>query len=190
MNVTLESIGISKDELAKRIVDKCADSIMHEQIGVNDAGEIEIGNSGFARAMRQRIVSEIDRRVAEIAEAKVLPMVAEMVENVSLQATNQWGEKKGAPVTFVEYLVQRADAYLREEVSFDGKVRGQDSYSWKAAGTRVAVMIHQHLHYSVETAMKNALAVANSSIIGGLEAAVKIKLKEIGDSLKVKVETR
>ncbi len=113
-----------------------------------------------------------------------------MVENLTIQQTNQWGEKRGESMTFIEYLTQRADHWLREEVSYDGKAKSQSDYNWRKNGTRVEHMVNSHLQYAVSTAMKNAVDAANKTIIGGLEQAVKIKLGEIAVQLKTEVKSK
>lgn len=113
----------------------------------------------------------------------------DIVENMVLTETNRWGEKTGKSVTFKEYLVQRAEAYMQEEVNYEGKPRGTDSFSWSARSTRVAYMIHKHLHYEIEAAMKTALANVNSAVTKGLHEATKIAINEVTSKLKVDVKT-
>jgi len=72
-----------------------------------------------------------------------------------------------------------------EPVSYDGKSKSPDNYGWSPRSTRIVYLINSHLQYSIETAMKNALATANKSIVGGLEAAVKIALQDAQAKIKV-----
>lgn len=47
--------------------------------------------------------------------------------------------------------IQRANHYLTEKVNYKGKARGEDSHgSWTATQTRIAHLIHEHLHYNME----------------------------------------
>jgi hypothetical protein len=112
-----------------------------------------------------------------------------MIDNLVLQKTNSWGEKVGKSVTFVEYLIEQAHGYMTEKVDSSGKTKEESGgYSFSGTQTRVAHMIHRHLHFNIETAMKEALATANGSIIKGLEETVKLKLAEILAVLKVTVK--
>mgnify|MGYP001609874141 FL=1 len=81
----------------------------------------------------------------------------------------------------------RAEAYLKEELDHNGKTKAED-YNWKKSGTRIAYLVHEHLQYSIQTAMKEALTTANSAIVGGIEQAVKIKLAEVAASMKVELK--
>ena len=87
----------------------------------------------------------------------------------------------------MEYLVERGDAYLREPTDHWGKARGEPGtdYNWKASTTRIAGLIDKHLSFAIDSAMKKALAEVNASIVGGLEAAVKIQLAKITENFKI-----
>lgn len=188
--LTVESLGLTKGEILDRVVNRIADSLMEAWVADEDGEETAV-KSQFARVMERKVMERVSVAVDEIAGRHVLPNVAAYVENLCLQETNRWGEKTGKSVTFVEYLVDRAEKYLREEVNYEGKSKDEkDSYSWTKATTRIAYMVNKHLQYSIQSAMEKALKSANSAIVGGIEEAVKIKLGEVASALKVKVETR
>lgn len=187
--LTLESLGLDQNKLAEKLVDRLAQNML-TSIGYDEDGDEWFGTSPFAKKLNSMVTARLDKIVNELADKHVLPRVNEMVEGLVLQQTNQWGEKVGKPVTFIEYLTQRADAWMREEVNYDGKTKGQDSFSWRKSGTRVEYLIDKHLQYSIETAMKAALSEANKSIIGGIEQAVRIKLGEVAEKLKVNVAVK
>ena len=181
--LTLESLGLTKEEIIERVVARVAETLLTTAVG--DEDDVSMTPTRFAKRLETKMLARVDAAVAEIAGKHVRPNVAAYIETLCLQATNQWGEKRGSPITFVEYLIAKADAFLREEVNYQGKVRGEDSYSWKSSGTRIAWMVHEHLQYSIQQAMTAALATANASIVGGLNEAIKIKLAEVAASLKV-----
>lgn len=188
MELTLESLGLRRDEILDRVVNRIAESVMESWTVGEDGDEAIAHRTPFAEALERKVMERVDAAVVGIAGRHVLPNVAAYVETLCLQETNKWGEKRGEPVSFVEYLVRKAEDFLREPVSFQGKTKGQDSYNWKADTTRIAYMIHEHLQYSIKSAMEQALKTANSAIVGGIEEAVKIKLSEVAASLKVKME--
>lgn len=185
---SLEALGITADVLTDRIVDKAVERLLSSN-NFDEDGEEYVVPSGLKQRLDKAVKVQIDGKIAALAEQHVLPRVSEMIENLTLQATNNWGEKTGAPVTFIEYLTQRADAYMQEPVNHNGKTKTEDSYSWSKSTSRVAYLINSHLHYSIETAMKNALANANSSIAKGLEDAVKTALQSATAKLNVTVKT-
>lgn len=174
--ITLESLGLTRDDICDRVVDRLC----------GELGSYE----DFEGQVQGKVREAVDAAVSKMADEHILPNVHQYLENLCLQETNRWGEAKGKPVTFIEYLVQRAEAWMTEKVDYQGKAKTErDSYSWRENGTRVEFMIHEHLQYSISTAMKQALADANKTIVGGLQEAVKVKLNEIARKLKVEVKT-
>lgn len=175
----LQSLGISEDDILNRVVDRICESI----IPSFDEAESEFGNR-VEGAVKERI----DKVMSDAFEKHVHPKITEMVENVTLQATNRWGEARGEKLTFIEYLTERADAYIREEVNHNGKTQSEDSYSWRKHGTRIAYLVNSHLQYSIQRAMEQALGDVNSSVRKGLEEAVKIALAGIKVSVNTTVK--
>lgn len=191
MSDILAELGLTKEQMVKIISDKAVERLLEGRHS-GEEGEEYWGESDFKRLMDGNITKAIDVNIQALAKKHVLPGVAKMVKEASLQETNKWGEKKGEKITFIEYLVLKAEHYMHEEVDYEGRTKGQkgNCYSWTKEGTRVAHMVHEHLRWSIEKAMKQALDNANSTIVGGLEKAVKIKLDEIAKSLKVRVSTK
>jgi len=184
MALSIEELGITQEELISRVVDKICESTLTE-LGMDDYGDEASYPSAFKRRLADAVKKCVDTKINEIADAHILPKVSELVENITIQETNKWGEKKGEPVSFIEYMTQRADAYLREDVDYEGKSKAESSsYSWSKSQTRITQLVHKHLHYTIEAAMQAAMQNANSAIVEGIQETVKIKLEELARSLK------
>ncbi len=183
----LQELGFTQEELQKRVIERLCEELMHHTVSEDGEGSYEwIEGSGFRKALDAKIKDGIDGAIDLLAEEHVLPNVAKQVEETCLQETNQWGEARGEPITFVEYLVFRAERYLTEQVDYDGKGKGErGGYSWTGKQSRVTHLVHQHLHYSIQEAMAKALQKANSAIAIGIQETVKLKLAEVVASLKV-----
>lgn len=178
MSDLIETLGLSQEELQEMAVERIArDFLSH------DGGELQ-------SRLENRIYEHADAAVARLADDHVLPKVGEFIENLVLQKTNDWGEKKGEALTFVEYLIRRADSYMGERVNSKGKTKEEDSYSWRGTQTRLSAMIDGHLHHEIDTAMKEALTIATKSLGRDLAETAKIKLAEISAKLKVEVATK
>jgi len=188
-SIDLEAIGISAEELQERVVDRIAERALNN-LSFDEYGDPHARPSALKRKIDEEIQKRIDEAVTEIADKHILPNVSEYVETLTLQTTNKWGEKKGEPITFIEYLVERAHAYMTEEVDWNGKTKGVEYGSFRKAGTRVAFMIDKHLQFNIEQAMTQALREVNGSIAKGLEETVKMKLAEILQGLKVTTKVR
>lgn len=187
--ITLESLGFSKEDLQERVIERLCEQILSGKVYDED-GEVNYTDSQFKRKLDERLKEHINATINAIAEKHVLPNVTAYIENLTLQQTTKWGEKKGGPVTFIEYLVQRAEAYIQEEVNYEGKSKEESSYNWSKNTTRIAYLINQHLQYSIATMTKQALVAANSAIAGGIESAVKIQLEQVLKGLKVGVAVK
>lgn len=186
MAIDIESLGFTKEELQQRVIEACVERVL-ETRSFDDDGSF-MDSSPMAKRLEKAVKDMVDRKVSEIAEKHILPLTATFIENLTLQSTNQWGEKTGERLTFVEYLVKRAENYLREDVNYEGKDKSQaNGYGWTKAQSRISHMVNAHLHYAIETAMKSAVANANAVIVGGIEETVKFKLGEIAKALKVTV---
>lgn len=182
----IEAIGLTQEEIANRVIEKIAESIMSES-GCDEDGNESRFRSTVARKLTERVTGAIDAAVSRIGAEVIAPNVEEMVRGLVIQKTNQWGEKRGEPVTFVQYLTQRADEYLREEVNRDGKSNTEsgDNYNWRASTTRVAWMIDKYLKYEIERFAQQSLATANAAIAEGIAAAVKGTMQKLINGVKV-----
>ena len=184
MEFTCEQIGMDQEELQERVVDGLVEKIIGGRDNDFPHGEV-------MTEVNERITNAITARVEAVANEFVLPRIEALIEGFCLQRTNKWGEKIGEQMTFTEYLVNRAENYLIEDVNYEGKTKGESGgYSWSKSQSRVAHMIDKHLHYEIERAMKAAVNEANESIAEGLEKACVIKLGEIAEKLQVSVKTK
>ena len=185
----LNELGFTKEELQQRVVDQVARSIMNSS-GYDEYGDEHETPSAMVNQIKTLVKERVDTQVAAIAEESILPQVASYIENVCLQHTNRWGEATGEGKTFIEYLTERAEAYLSEPVSFHGKTKGEDNYNWSKNTTRLAYMVDKHLQYSIERALSDAVKSVNDQIVGSLTGAVEHSLKEIVGKLKTTVKVK
>ncbi len=182
----IEALGLTQEELAGRVIDRIVGQILTES-GCDEDGNEHRFASTVHRKVTERVVEATNAAIAKIGEEILAPGIETMVRSLVIQQTNQWGEKRGEPVTFVEYLTQRAHDYLREEVDHGGssKVESRDGYSWRASTTRITHLVDKYLKYEIETFAKQSLAAANGAIAEGIAAAVKSTMKRLADGVKV-----
>lgn len=187
MEFSCEQIGLSKEELQERIVESIADRMLHQYV-TDDEGEFR-DNSPIKLRLDKLITASIDAEVERIGNEFIAPKIEALIEGATLQATTAWGEPKGEPKTFIEYLVERAEVFMVEDVDSSGRGKSQlseyDRRNFRAAGKRLPVMIDKHLQYQVDTAMKAIIAGANQSLTESLTETVRIRLKEVADKVKV-----
>lgn len=189
--LTLAELGLSKEELQERVIERIADQLLSEKICGED-GIASLTTSSFQLSLHARIKSHVEATISKLADETVLPNVSKYIEDLCLQETNKWGETKGAALTFREYLVSRAEYYLREPVNYEGKTKEEtgSSYSFSSAQTRITYLVHKHLQYTIESAMKDAVKNVTGVMSGALAETCKIRLQEIVSSLKVNIATK
>lgn len=191
MNIDLQSLGFTQEELQDRVVERICEQLLTSIDYDPDSGEEAPVASRFQNAIKDMVKKRVDETINALAERYLLPNVGKFIEELTIQETNQWGEKRGEPVTFIEYLVGRGKAYMQEEVDNYGKTKAEANGSWYGAKqTRITYLIHQHLANSIETAMKDAMKVATGEIAKGIHETARHKLNEIAASLKVSVATK
>lgn len=181
-------LGVSQAELLEMVVERAA-----LKIAEGDAEE-------YGGGLRARVEWEMEKKLAEavsrIGDEVMAPFIADGLEKIVIQRTNEWGERRGESMTLREFLVQRAEAYLKEEVDCDGntmadlKARGRYPSDFRRHSTRVAHLVDKHFQHSIETSMKEAVSNANAAIAEGIAGAVKIKLADLAKAFAVKVESK
>jgi len=193
-------IGIAKkpankrtleDEFVKQINIHGTDAVVSYNILPEDKdGNKDFTSSPFALKFNNVVIEQIDKTVEALAEIHLLPKINEIIETMTMQKTNDWGEKIGQKLTFIEYLAKKAGEYMNEQVDYQGKPKFKGSYDWKGTQTRITYLLNQHLHYSIEEAMKNALQITNSAIASGIQETVRLKLAEISTVLKIGLDVK
>lgn len=178
--ITLESLGIEASEVRDRIIERCCERVLYDS-----DGELSFG---IEDKLRSEIASRIDESITDLGERHVLPGIKQYLEELKFVETNRYGEKKGEDQTLLEYLTARADAFITEPVDLRGKARAEESYGWKANQSRISHMVHEHLQYSIKTAVAKALKDFNAKVANGLAETVKIQLADVLKRLKVDVK--
>lgn len=185
---SLQELGFTREEIEQKVVEKIAADMLTEFVYDAETG-MEPHDTHLAVRFRDIIRKHVERQLNKLAEEYVVPNIREIIESVRLTPTNQWGESVGPAQTWTEYLAASAKNYLEQPVDYDGKPTERNSYG-RNTQTRLTHLIHQHLHYSIESAMKGAVDQIKASISPALEQTCKLKLNEIAASLKVSMATK
>lgn len=128
----------------------------------------EGGEHSYPSQVRVRLQAtakkQIDDALNDFAQKFIIPGIAKHLETLVLQPTSQYGEKKGQPQTFLEYLTKRAETWLGEKVNKEGKTREEESYSWKEHGTRAVQIIDQQLQKQLTDLMTGQIAATHAHL--------------------------
>ena len=190
---TLEALGISKEELAERIIESAVDQLL-SSTGFNPETEEEVRyESRFKREVEARVQQAVDAKIAALAEIHVLPRVGEMIEAADMRRTNRYGEPTSPSMTFKEYIAHRADVYMTEDVDYHGnskadlEAKNESTYNWRNCGPRLTVLMRSYIRDSLETQAKAAIADVNKVIAKNIEQAAKDAITAAATNLKVSV---
>jgi len=186
---TLKALGINPEDLAERIVDQAVESLL-SYTGFNEDGE-RVGSyeTRFRKEIDAKVQKTVDAKIAALAEQHIVPRVGEMIENANMVKTNQYGEAKGAQMTFKEYIAHRAEAYMSEPVSYFGKSKEEDnnSHNWKSEGPRLTVLMKTYIRDTLEKSAKSAVNDVNTAIAKGIQKAAVDAIASAATSLKVSI---
>lgn len=189
MEITLESLGLTVEQMQDRLVDAMIDRFLTSTVSDEDGEPVAIV-SRFQTSIREAILSRVDASVERLVAPALEGSITAYIDTFKVQHTNGYGEAKREPETITEYIVRRSREYLMEGVNHEGKSRaeytkgGRDTYGYKDQTTRVAYLIDKRLNDEIEAAMKEALKTANEAIAGGLKSAVAFELNKINAKLK------
>jgi len=188
MNITLESLGLSVEQMQDRLVEALIDRFLTSNVSDEDGEPVAIV-SKFQTSIREAILTRVDESVERLIAPALDGSITSYIDNYKIQSTNGYGEPKREPETITEYIIRRANEYLTEGVNFEGKSKkeysasGRDSYGYKDATTRVAFLIDKRLNDEIAKAMQEALKTANEAITGGLKSAVAFELNKLNAKL-------
>ena len=190
MNVS--DLGLTPEILRDAVIERAAKMLIDR----DDADYDE--DYGWANSIKAKVDNMIADRIQaatqEAVDAAIAkhasPFIEGEIEKVVFRRTNEWGEQKGEPKTFREFLIDRVEQYIVEPVNYDGKTKAQDGYNFRQSSTRIAYMVDKYLHHEVEGAMKAAFTDLNSKVSEGILGAVRRSLKSALDGLKVSVSTK
>jgi len=187
--IELTDLGLTTEQLRDLVVDRLIKQFTSQLvIDEDEDGSTYEGwtDTQFGKDIRKAVMTGVEAKVTEIANEHIIPSVAEYIEEITLQQTNAWGQAKGEPMTFIEYLVARAHAFMTEKVDCTGKTKVEaGTYGWNGTQTRLTYMIDRHLQYSIATAMGNALQSANATLTESIAESCRMKLKEVAETLTV-----
>lgn len=189
MELTCEQLGITPDDIADRVAEKIAKTMLVTVVPDydDDTGEpIESEQeTPFQTLVRKRVAEKVSAAVDALAEKYIGSELEGRLEAMTFPQTNNYGEKKGEPLTLLEYIARRTETYLTERVDYQGR----SGYSASTVDrTRVVWMLEQYLAERMKEQFSKALATANQQIVNGIAATMKEKLAEVAAKLSVQVK--
>ncbi|MDP2074606.1 hypothetical protein [Hydrogenophaga sp.] len=183
---SLEALGITAEDLTQRIVDQAVESLL-ESSGYDPENDRETTyESRFKREIEKRLQEAVDAKISALAAEHLVPKVGELIEKTNMRKTNSYGEPKGEPMTFIEYIASRADAYMSEDVDYHGKSRAEgDSYNWRSCGPRLTVLMRSYIQDTLEKHATAAVSDVNKVIAENIKKAAMQAITNAAAAIKV-----
>jgi hypothetical protein len=190
--IDLKSIGITEEELQQRVVDAIVNRMLSSTAFNYDEGQSFTTASPVYRKIQESIKSAIDAKFDMFFESHVCPLVGTKIDDLVIQKTNEWGEKRGEPVTFLEYLIEQAEKHLNEPLDARGRTRSQcaatrDSFNPVRGSTRLANAIDQKIAMHLEQCVTIVVRDATDKVGTAMQDVLKNALETAKDKIKVKI---
>jgi hypothetical protein len=194
----IAALGLDRDEVLDRVVARIVDHLLagvgrttwtERDPETGEEWEEHISGSLEDR-LQGRLASVIAERVDALAEQEIVPRIDALIEGLVLQASNEWGEPKGEPLTLRQYLTRRAEEWLDQPVDYEGKPTSPKPYGGsKAERTRLGHLIDRYFGDAIGTAVAAALGDATKGMAKSLEAATLAYLEQARQRIKIEVKT-
>lgn len=190
MEFTLESIGLNKEVLQEKVIEAaCKKLLVETEWDDEECGSYPI-DSEFKKKIENKIAIQFDDTITAIAEKHVYPRINELIETTIIQRTNEYGEKKGQPVTLIEMLCSRAEGSMMELVDDYGRTQQEcrlQDRSWypKDAKPRIIRMVDEYLKNAIRNAMEESFKGLGTTVAKALEETARAQLKDMGERFKL-----
>jgi hypothetical protein len=173
---TLESLGITREEVLEKVTAKIAASCRSD------------------RSFEERVSEEVYSRIEKLVTGSIRKTIDKHVttdllagvEGLVLRKTNTYGEPTGETLTFREYISQQAENYLLEKVDRDGKISSYGDRSQTRGAYIISEAIADNLRKILSEAMMNAQTVLAKSVT----ETVKLQMEEIVKKFNLNIALR
>lgn len=136
-------------------------------------------------AIRKAIQSAAEQAIEKQIDEAVQPVLTDLLSTVTLTKTNEWGEKKGEPMTIREFAAKTVTDSLNELVDYQGKPV-TDSYSRNGAKRRYVHIVEQMCTTEVRQEVQKAAATLKANVGQAFGELVKSALNDQVKLLQVR----
>lgn len=189
--MNLQDLGITPEELQERLVTKLAEDFLTTTYS-DEYGDPVERPSSIKKQLDAQLKKTIDAKFEDLAQRLIAPNLEKLITELVIQRTNEFGQVKGEPQTFIEYLVDRANKYIEEPVDDKGRTqeefkRDGNSYGWKAAGSRLIVQIDKYLSNAIKEAVIKLVQTQGKSFAEGIRRETLAAINQVTAKMTVAV---
>ncbi|MBK3776333.1 hypothetical protein GAY31_19625 [Azospirillum brasilense] len=131
--------------------------------------------------LRDAVKSAAERAIEKQIDEAIQPVLNDLLSTVTLTKTNEWGEKKGEPMTIREFAAKTVMDSLNELVDYQGKPI-TDSYSRSSAKRRYVHIVEQMCSAEVRQEVAKAATSLKANVGQAFGELVK---NALNDQLKL-----
>jgi len=184
--IDLKELGLDTEQLQQMVVERITQQLLY-YISVDDDDYGHHLDSKFSESLRKQIKERADRRVDEIAAERLEPVMREQLDKLEIQKTNQFGEAKGEPIPFVEYVAKRAEEYMQQPVDY----KGNPAESLRQGeSTRLAYLVDVHLGKTIHEGIQGAASDISAEIAKSVNTMVKAQLADLQQTIQVELKRK
>jgi len=178
---------MTQDELQERVVAKIVEDLLQTwTTDDDDGGDYQVA-SKLRTGLEAGVREAIDAKVNTVCERHIVPMVEQMVDTITIQPTNRYGEPKSEPLTFIEYITKMGREWLLQSVDYQGCAVGDRDYSSGNGKnpTRLQKIVGDKVEKAIGETLTDATKAVKDTFVPMLETVVRDKLAEISTSLNI-----
>jgi hypothetical protein len=181
----LDELGISKEDLESRIIDE----LLEHHVRTTDYR--------YDETFQNKLKDIIDSKITDYIDREVSPRIEERLNTLVLREYTKWGDIRPGvePKTLTEYLLERIDQYITEDVDEQGLSRSEFNAlakygpGWTKKGNRINFLISQIIQVNFKEEFTNIIRGVHKNITIGLEEVVRENLKRVSESFTIAVDT-
>ena len=168
MDFNCEMLGISQEEMQNRVVNAIAEKLMSKTIMTQwdeNEDQEKIVNTKFAKAVIDKINEHFKNKVDELFNEQIAGKIDNLLTNYIIKETNQLGESLGKERTVTEFIIERFNVFIKEQVDSKGNPKRKNDCYFKPQGTRLTVAVDTYFKDHLEKAMKTILKNTDKTLI-------------------------
>jgi hypothetical protein len=179
----LNSLGLSAEEIERKIIQQCTDDLMRQYYTHEDGESAGHGKSTIVEKLEEKMAERIDAALEKVVSERFSAQLPQLLADFIFTPTSRYGEKKGKPRTFLEYVTDHAKEWAEQRVNDQGSVVGKDQYSYSNHKTRFQRLLDEKVSADVNAALAQILKDGHSILITGLADELKRRMTEMAESL-------
>lgn len=178
--IPFEALGISRDELINKIVDAAVEDLL-SSVSTDDEGNSYKMSSRLREDFNTELTKRISSTVSGLVDSLVTP---EYIRTTTFPRYSKYGEKKGDPLTFKEFVEQCVNKILDSRIDDSGKILEPGSYGYDRGKHFMSGLVEKTIERELREAIQKGLINIQQEVTNALKAAATEIITKITASIK------